>query len=104
MVKNSSLNFWVWLKKLSLLPGSNLIFIFRKDEKRQYEFQDEKGRVRRVRHDRGNAPGAGDRPAGDRPTGGRGGRGGRRPPRTEETATEPKKVETPAQQPTAWNI
>lgn len=70
-------------------------FILRKDEKRQYEFFDDKGRVRKVRRDRDNAPGAGDKP-----TGGRGGRGGRRPPRTEGATTEAPKVETPAQQ--AW--
>ena len=59
----------------------------RKDEKRQYEFFDDKGRVRKVRRDRDNAPGA----PGDRPTGGRGGRGGRRPPRTEDAPKEAKK-------------
>lgn len=57
--------------------------IFRKDEKRQYEFYDDKGKVRKVRRDRDNAPTA------DRPAGGRGGRGGRRPPRAEgETKKE----------------
>lgn len=61
-------------------------FIFRKDEKRQYEFLEDKGRVRRVRRDRENAP-TGDRA--ERPAGGRGGRGGRRP--RPEGATEAKK-------------
>ena len=57
---------------------------WKKDEKRQYEFFDDKGKVRRVRRDRENAPNA------ERPAGGRGGRGGRRPQKT-EGATETKK-------------
>lgn len=74
---------------MSQLHGSNFYFKFRKDQKRQYEFFDDKGKVRKIRRDRENPQNA------DRPTGGRGGRGGRRPPReegkTEKVATEPVK-------------
>ena len=63
----------------------NLI-LFRKDEKRQFEYYDDQGKTRRIRRDRDNAP-----------TGPRGGRGaGRRPPRGDQPAAE-KKEETPAQ-------
>ena len=63
------------------------INLCRKDEKRQYEFFDNTGKVRRVRRDRENAPGA------NGPN--RGGRGGPRKPRPEGTNETP--ASTPAQ-------